>query len=45
MVENESSLKLKCLRSDNGEEYIDGGFKEYCAVNVIRMEKTVPGTP
>jgi len=28
MVETESGLKLKCLRSDNGGEYIDGGFKE-----------------
>ena len=45
MVETESGLKLKCLRFDNGGEYIDGGFKEYCAVNGIRMEKTVPGTP
>jgi len=45
MVETESGLKLKCLRSDNGGEYIDGGFKEYCAVNSIRMKKTVPGTP
>ena len=33
------------MRSDNGGEYIDGGFKEYCDVNGIRMEKTVPGTP
>ena len=38
-------MKLKCLRSDNGGEYIDGGFKEYCATNGIRMEKTIPGTP
>jgi transposase InsO family protein len=45
MVKTESGLKLKCLRSDNGGEYIDGGFKEYCAVNGIRMEKTVPSTP
>ena len=44
-VEIETSLKLKCLRSDNGGEYIDGGFKEYCATNGIRMEKTIPGTP
>jgi transposase InsO family protein len=33
------------LRSDNGGEYIDEGFKEYCDVNGIRMKKTVPGTP
>jgi transposase InsO family protein len=33
------------LRSDNGGEYTDGGFKEFCAANGIRMEKTIPGTP
>uniref|UniRef100_A0A2N9EY29 CCHC-type domain-containing protein n=1 Tax=Fagus sylvatica TaxID=28930 RepID=A0A2N9EY29_FAGSY len=26
-------------------EYIDGGFKEFCAANGIRMEKTIPRTP
>ncbi|RVW62859.1 Retrovirus-related Pol polyprotein from transposon TNT 1-94 [Vitis vinifera] len=45
MVETETSLKVKCLRSDNGGEYIDGGFSEYCATQGIRMEKTIPGTP
>ena len=45
MVETETSLKVKCLRSDNGGEYIDGGFSEYCAAQGIRMEKTIPGTP
>ena len=30
MVEIEISLKVKCLRSDNGGEYIDKGFSEYC---------------
>ena len=45
MVEIETSLKVKCLRSDNGGEYIDGGFSEYCAAQGIRMEKTIPGTP
>ena len=44
-VEIETSLKLKCLRSYNGGEYIDGGFKEYCATNSIRMKKTIPRTP
>ena len=38
-------MKLKCLRSNNGGEYIDGRFKEYCATNGIRMEKTILGTP
>uniref|UniRef100_A0A7N2RFG7 Integrase catalytic domain-containing protein n=1 Tax=Quercus lobata TaxID=97700 RepID=A0A7N2RFG7_QUELO len=45
MVEIETSLKVKCLRSDNGREYIDGGFSEYCATQGIRMEKTIPVTP
>jgi hypothetical protein len=40
MVETETGLKLKCLRSDNGGEYEDGRFKPFCAVNGIRMEKT-----
>ena len=45
MVETETGLKVKCLRSDNGGEYIDGGFSEYYTVQGIRMEKTIPGTP
>ena len=45
MVETKTCLKLKCLRSDNGGEYIDREFKEYCAANKIRMEKTIPRTP
>ena len=45
MVETETGLKVKCLRSDNGGEYIDEGFSEYCAAQGIRMEKTIPRTP
>lgn len=45
MVETEIDLKVKCLRSDNGGECIDGEFNEYCAAHGIRMEKTIPGTP
>ncbi|RVW74857.1 Retrovirus-related Pol polyprotein from transposon TNT 1-94 [Vitis vinifera] len=45
MVETETGLKVKCLRSDNGGEYIDGGLSEYCAAQGIRMEKTIPRTP
>ncbi|RVW83923.1 Retrovirus-related Pol polyprotein from transposon TNT 1-94 [Vitis vinifera] len=44
-VETETGLKVKCLRSDNGREYINGGFSEYCATQGIRMEKTILGTP
>jgi Integrase core domain/GAG-pre-integrase domain len=45
LVENETGLKLKCLRSDNGGEYCSKEFDEYCAVNGIRREKIVPRTP
>ena len=45
LVEIETGLKVKCLRSDNGGEYIDEGFSDYCAAQGIRMEKTIPGTP
>ena len=45
MVETETSLKVKRLRSDNGGEYIDEGFSEYCATQGIKMEKTIPRTP
>ena len=44
MGETETGLKVKCLRSDNGGEYIDEGFSEYCAARGIRMEKTISGT-
>ena len=45
MVETKTCLKVKCLRSDNGGEYIDEGFSEYCVAQGIRMEKTIPRTP
>ena len=45
MVKTEIGLKVKCLRSDNGGEYIDGGFNEYCAAHGIKMEKTILETP
>ena len=45
MVETETGLKVKCLKSDNRGEYINRGFSEYCAAQGIRMEKTILGTP
>ena len=40
MVEAEIGLKVKCLRSNNGGEYIDRWFSEYCAAQRIRMENS-----
>ena len=45
MVENETGLKIKKLRSDNGGEYEDSEFKKFCYDSGIRLERTVPGTP
>ena len=45
MVERKTGKPLKCLRTDNGGEYISHEFKEYCSKHGIRHEKTVPGTP
>ncbi|RVW31691.1 Retrovirus-related Pol polyprotein from transposon TNT 1-94 [Vitis vinifera] len=38
MVETETGLKVKCLRSDNGGEYIDGGFQS------MRLHAELPKT-
>lgn len=43
-VERASGRKLKCLRSDNGGEYL-GPFEAYCKTHGIRHEKTPPKTP
>ena len=45
VVENETNLKIKCFRSDNGGEYNSKEFVDYCADQGIRMVKTVPETP
>lgn len=43
-VERQTGKKLKCIRSDNGGEYI-GPFDEYCKQQGIRHQKTPPKTP
>ncbi|GKU85719.1 hypothetical protein SLEP1_g345 [Rubroshorea leprosula] len=45
MVERETGLKLKCLRTNNGGEYTSKEFRDYCSKHGMRHEKTVPGTP
>jgi transposase InsO family protein len=42
LVENETGKSLKCLRSDNGGEYCNKEFDDYCSYHGIRREKTVP---
>ena len=42
-VENQTGLKVKCLRSDNGGEYDKSEFKAFCAAEGIRLMRTVSG--
>ena len=41
----QTCLKVKCLKFDNGGEYDNSQFKEFCSENGIRMIKTVLGIP
>ena len=45
MVENETTKKLKCLRSNNGGEYCSNEFENYFSYHGIHRQKAVPGTP
>ena len=42
-VENETDLKVKCLRSNNGGKYKLEEFKKLCGLEGIRLERTTPG--
>ncbi|KAH0717510.1 hypothetical protein KY285_013541 [Solanum tuberosum] len=44
LVERQTGKKLKCIRSDNGGEYI-GSFDRYCREQGIQHQKTHPKTP
>ena len=45
LVENMSGKKLKCLRTDNGGEYVSHEFKNFCEMRGIKRELTAPGNP
>ena len=45
MAENFTGKKLKCLRSDNGGEYISKEFDNFCKQHGIIQEPTIPRTP
>lgn len=44
-VENQTGLKLKALRSDNGTEYVNENFQNYLAEQGIKHETTVLYSP
>ena len=45
LVENLSGHRLKCLRIDNGSEYISKAFQDFCDVKGIKWELTSPYNP
>ena len=45
MVENESGVKLKALRTDNGGEFTSPRFQSYLKKEGVVHECTVPKTP
>ena len=44
-IENESDLKVKCLRSDNGGEFISNEFNDYCHEQGIKRQYLTTRTP
>ena len=45
LVENQTGRKIRVLRMDNGGEYTSNEFLEYCSIEGIKKEHTVPYTP
>ena len=45
VVELETNSKVKYVKSDNIEEYVDSDFKQYCTEKGIKMMRMTPGTP
>jgi len=44
-AENESRLKIKILRSNNGGEYNSKEFNQYCKQHGIKRQFSTPYTP
>ena len=44
-VENQTGKMIKCLRSDNGREYVNNEFDKYLRENGIKRQLTVPYSP
>ena len=45
LVENLTGKKIKVLHSDNGGEYVDKDFTDYCAKEGIKREWKAPYNP
>ena len=45
MVENDMDSRIKCLRSDNGGEFISKEFMDYCGNHGIKRQFSITRTP
>ena len=45
MAENESGMKIKCLRIDNGGEFTLNEFNEFCDGHGIKRQFSTAKTP
>jgi hypothetical protein len=45
LTENEIDMKIKCLRSDNGGDFVSNEFNNYCDENGIKRHFSVIETP
>jgi len=45
MLERQSGLKARCIRSDNGSEFVNSIMDQFCQHNDIIHETTIPYLP
>jgi hypothetical protein len=45
LVENQTEKRIKALRTDNGKEFCENEFEEFCKKCGIERQKTTPYTP